>query len=232
MRLLQLFTLLVSLLSPITSHAGSTVVVELFTSQGCSSCPPADALLRDLSREDKNIIALGWHVDYWDYLGWKDQFSKPEHTSRQAGYRDRWNLRTLYTPQMVIHGETQIVGSHARKARAAIRGFQAESAMIDMRVQVQNGRAQVRISPLVNNLPTADILLVHVTPEAHSDIARGENAGKNIVYVNVVQDMSRLASWDGKTAIDVTGLDISTGAYILLVQAKNHGPILGAVNLR
>ncbi len=232
MRLLQLFTLLFSLLTPITGYAGGTVVVELFTSQGCSSCPPADALLRDLAREDKNIIALGWHVDYWDYLGWKDQFSKPEHTLRQAGYRDRWNLRTLYTPQMVIHGETQMVGSHARKARKAIQGFRAESAMVDIAVQVQNGHAQVRISPLANNLPAADILLVHVTPEAHSDIAGGENAGKNIVYVNIVQDISRLSNWDGKAAIDVTGVDVSAGRYILLVQAKNYGPILGAVNLR
>ena len=113
MRFTKVLVIALSLFLP-TVISAQNVVVELFTSQGCSSCPPADALLQKLTGED-NVIVLGWHVDYWDYLGWKDVFSRHENTERQKGYRDRWNLRSLYTPQAVIHGEAHIVRSEERR---------------------------------------------------------------------------------------------------------------------
>ena len=95
MRLIKPLSLIFALMLPIAAAAQGNVVVELFTSQGCSSCPPADEILQELA-EDDAVIVLGWHVDYWDYLGWKDEFSDPENTARQNGYRERWNLRTLW----------------------------------------------------------------------------------------------------------------------------------------
>src|SRR5215510_9766639 len=101
------------------------VLVELFTSQGCSSCPPADKLLGELSQRS-GVVALAFHVDYWDYIGWKDKFAKPEYTDRQKGYRDALNLRTLYTPQMVIDGRLDVVGSE----RSEVESFISDAAAI------------------------------------------------------------------------------------------------------
>lgn len=228
MRIQLILSLIFGLATP--AFSGS-VVVELFTSQGCSSCPPADELLVDLAEND-NIIALGWHVDYWDYLGWKDEFSDPAHTSRQKGYRDRWNLRSLYTPQMVVHGESEMVGSSSRKVRAAIANFQAELPMLDISVTVNGGEAKAIVSPSTGHLPAADIFLVRILPTAATNIPRGENAGKTIAYANIVKDMIWIADWDGVSAIEVGGLEVGEGRNVLLIQAKDFGPILGAEYLR
>jgi len=229
MRLLSVLFLALNIAAP--AVAGGPVVVELFTSQGCSSCPPADDLLIDLAANE-DVIALGWHVDYWDYLGWKDAFSRPENTTRQMGYRDRWNLRSLYTPQMVIHGESQMVGSSRGKVKAAIANFQAEMPMLDFVISVNGATANARVSPLNDHLPAAQIFLVRVLPNTDTAIPRGENAGKTIAYANIVEEMVFIADWDGRSAIDVSGLDVGEGRNVLLIQAKDFGPILGAQYLR
>lgn len=232
MRFFSALALALSLILPTTSQAETVVVMELFTSQGCSSCPPADRLAAEMAVQDENIIALGWHVDYWDYLGWKDTFSSPANTQRQAGYRDRWHLRSLYTPQMVVSGRAQMVGSHRAEVRNAVQSAKNAPQMVEMNVNVNAGTATVRITSLMTGLPEADIILIRVIPDANVEIGRGENAGRTVRYVNVVANAKTLGEWDGARDIDVTDVDISDGTYVLLVQAKGFGPILGASYLR
>lgn len=229
MRILSTLLLIFGLSVP--ANAGGPVVLELFTSQGCSSCPPADALMNRLAA-DEDVIVLGWHVDYWDYLGWKDEFSRPENTQRQVGYRDRWNLRSLYTPQVVIHGETQVVGSNERKVRMYIDQFQAEKPMLSMDVDVQGVNAEITVSALADDLPEADVFLVRMISQANTEISRGENAGRTISYVNVVEDMKWLGAWNGSDAISVKAEITGDERFALIVQAKDFGPVLGAAFLR
>ena len=120
MRLLPVLAALVFVAAaPLARAQGSPVVVELFTSQGCSSCPPADALLRKLA-EEEDVIALALHVDYWDYLGWKDSFATPKFTARQRAYAKKARSRSIYTPQMVVQGEDRVVGNDAEMVLARI----------------------------------------------------------------------------------------------------------------
>ena len=210
-----------------TVVSAQNVVVELFTSQGCSSCPPADDILRELTHED-GVIVLGWHVDYWDYLGWKDEFSRAENTERQMGYRDRWKLRSLYTPQAVIHGEAQIVGSNERKIRMYVDQFQAEKPVLEISFNTSGDTANIKVSALASRLPDAEIFLVRITPEATTNIRRGENAGRTINYVNVVEEMTWIANWNGTSVTNVRASIKSDSKYVVLVQAKDFGPVLGA----
>lgn len=226
MRFIKILTVALSFWLP-TLVAAQNVVVELFTSQGCSSCPPADEIIRKLKLED-DVIVLGWHVDYWDYLGWKDEFSRPENTERQIGYRDRWNLRSLYTPQAVIHGEAQIVGSDAGKIHMYVNQFQADGVNLELKLERTGSTADIQVTSKVSGLPSADILLAKIIPEASTSIKQGENAGRTIHYVNIVEEMVWIADWNGKSNLSMkTPLTVG-GTYVVLVQAKDFGPILGA----
>jgi len=228
MRLLTLLTFIFGLFGPVAMRAGEPVVIELFTSQGCSSCPPADAFVRDLMVSDPTIIVLSWHVDYWDYLGWKDNFARPEFTARQEGYRGRWDLRSLYTPQIVIHGETQVIGSNAPEVRMYIGDFQAEMPNVRLDLAQSDGKDVVTVSALRKGLPASNVLLVTIIPEISKLIERGENSGKTLVYSNVVTNIISLGSWDGVASktFDIQRQDGER--FVLLVQADNFGPILGA----
>ncbi|MBL4874351.1 MAG: DUF1223 domain-containing protein [Rhodobacteraceae bacterium] len=226
MRLIKILAITLGLWLPSAVYA-QKVVVELFTSQGCSSCPPADEILRELALED-DVIVLGWHIDYWDYLGWKDEFSRPENTERQKGYRDRWNLRSLYTPQAVIHGEAQVVGSNEQEIRMYVGQFQAEKPMLEIATSTSGDSANISVSALTARLPASDIFLVRITPEATTSIRRGENAGKTINYVNVVQEMTWIGNWNGRSDVNVNASIRTDSKYVVLVQAKDLGPVLGA----
>lgn len=226
MRFTKILSVVLSFWLPSTLLA-QNVVVELFTSQGCSSCPPADDVLRELALED-GVIVLGWHVDYWDYLGWKDEFSSSENTKRQIGYRDRWGLRSLYTPQAVIHGEAQIVGSNEGKIRMYVDQFQNQTPVLEISLDTSGNNADIRVSALTTRLPAADIFLVRIIPEATTKIQRGENAGRTIRYVNVVENMTWIANWNGQSDVNVSTPFSGDSKYVVLVQAKNFGPVLGA----
>jgi len=229
MRFIKALIVVLSFFLP-TVVAAQNVVVELFTSQGCSSCPPADKILRKLAQED-NIIVLGWHVDYWDYLGWKDEFSRPENTERQMGYRDRWNLRSLYTPQAVIHGEVQIVGSNEHEIRKYVDQFQADGASLELKLNRSGNTAGISVSTSISGFPAAEIYLVKVISEASTSIRRGENAGRTINYVNIVEEMVWVSNWNGKSKVSVSAPINDDASYVVLVQVKDFGPILGAAIL-
>lgn len=212
------------------AQADEVVVVELFTSQGCSSCPPADKILGELGERD-NVIALALHVDYWDYLGWKDAFASPDHTKRQRAYARAKGERTIYTPQMVIGGVDHVVGSRAMKVSNTVRKHERQSLPVKVDLVRQGDRVVIRADGR-GNLPDMVVQLVTYTPEATVKIRRGENAGRTITYHNVVRDLVTLGSWNGRGEYSASAKVPSGMPVVVMVQAKGAGPIMGASRLK
>lgn len=205
------------------------VVVELYTSQGCSSCPPADAMLHDLAARD-DVIALALHVDYWDYIGWKDSFGRPENTQRQHAYARAQSETTVYTPQMVFNGQDHVVGSRAMQVMDAMQSHLARGQVFDVRLQRSGDRVIIRSDAG----PRGDyvVQMVRYLPKASVEIRRGENAGRTIEYANIVTAWDYLDRWDGRTALNLA-VDISgEDPVVVLIQQTGHGPIVGAAQLR
>ncbi len=230
--------------------AQGPVVVELFTSEGCSSCPPADALLRRLEAEPAlkgtEIIALGWHVDYWDRLGWKDRFSSPEFTRRQQQYAGTFSSDQIYTPQMVVDGRDEFVGNDERKARAAIGAAAArEKAPVSLAVkQISPARIQIQadVQADVSNLPgtrgNASVWLLLTENNLASDVRSGENQGRQLQHTAVVR-LVKLAGVArvGQTYHHQTELQLDKQwkvqdlRAVLLLQDERDRAILGAASI-
>jgi hypothetical protein len=208
------------------------VVVELFTSQGCSSCPPADKFLHELAARD-DVIALALHVDYWDYIGWKDKFASPRNTDRQKAYAVAGGRRSVYTPQMIIDGGDHVVGNHPKDVAALVRAHADRARSVSLRVTRQ-GAARLRIEAAPQGRVMAPMVvhLVRYRPEETVDITRGENAGKRISYANIVSDWQVLAEWDGRAPL---ALDVDLPGdrpAVVLVQRKGPGLIEAAARLK
>jgi hypothetical protein len=178
------------------------VVVELFTSEGCSSCPPADNVLARLERDQPisgvEVVALGEHVDYWNDSGWHDRFSSPLFTARQQDYGQAMKLQSVYTPQMVINGQTQVLGSDWNAANDAIRAAaQAPTAMVVLKVTGWDGLSfQVRGLP--KGTQTADMLLAVTESGLETSVRGGENGGHRLRHSAVVRSLTRLGKLDTK----------------------------------
>lgn len=220
---------------PASSEAGErAAVVELFTSQGCNSCPPADAMLGQLAKR-KDLIAFSLHVDYWDYLGWKDAFADHRHTERQQAYARGFGQRGVYTPQVVVAGRSQHMGSAKDGILATIEEDKA--------------RPELRLAVRLRRLD--DLLLVQIGAGAYQgdgtiwlfayqqratiEIKRGENAGRSMTYHNVVRGMRNLGMWRGQEmeiAVQMDDLfrDQRDGCAVV-VQQGMLGPVLGAAKL-
>ncbi len=218
------------LLAPVVAAADNPVVVELYTSQGCSSCPPADRLLASLASHD-NVIALALHVDYWDYLGWKDEFANPEYSNRQRLYARQWHERSVYTPQMVVQGVNYMVGSRGDEIQRQI--MQAEEGTPKATLTARNeGRGfSVRMEAQVSAPVEADIYLVRFSESETVVIEHGENAGHTIEYVNVVQSWETLGRWDGLGVATVNVPQAESGEYVVILQAPGPGEIYAAARL-
>lgn len=207
-------------------------IVELFTSQGCSSCVPADAFLAELVKRD-DVVALSLHVNYWDYLGWQDTLADPANTERQRAYAAVKGSPRVYTPQIVLNGGADFVGSDRSAVDAAI----ARSAL-PVPVTIRRGDGTVEIEVAARPIRTmwpATIRLVLLTSEAKVAVARGENAGSTIEYYNVVRAMRPIGMWDGeavKITLPVKELMVDgVDACAIIVQEdlpKGPGQILGA----
>jgi len=218
------------LLAPVVAQAESPVVVELYTSQGCSSCPPADRLLSRLARND-NVIALALHVDYWDYLGWKDEFANPEYSNRQRLYARVWHERSVYTPQMVVQGVSYMVGSRGDEIQRQIMQAEENDEVVSVSASNEGAGIRIELAPIGGARPEADIQLVRYTAGESVVIARGENAGKTIEYINVVQDWQVLGRWDGAGPTVVNVPSAEAGDYVVIIQAPGPGLIYAATRL-
>jgi hypothetical protein len=164
------------------------VLVELFTSQGCSSCPPADALLAVLDK-NPDVLVLSEHVDYWNHLGWKDPYSSAVFSERQQRYARRYGLEGPYTPQMVVDGGAQFVGSDGRQARSAISAA-GRAPKQPVQLARENGRVRVTVGVL-DKAKRAELWVALVRTEGAAEVARGENAGRQLRHVAIVRTLVR-----------------------------------------
>ena len=208
----------------------STVVVELFTSQGCSSCPPADRLLHELATRD-DVIALALHVDYWDYIGWKDQFAHPSHTDRQKAYAATAGRRMIFTPEIVINGVNSVVGTRAMQVVDEIHNHSIRPKIVELNAEKKEGllliEATIRRTPKKNII----VQLVRYTPERDIFIERGENAGLQMSYTNVTSSWKTIGQWDGKKNFSGNFPLEGEEPVVVLMQYEGHGEILDAVKL-
>ncbi|HEY8929472.1 MAG TPA: DUF1223 domain-containing protein [Mucilaginibacter sp.] len=209
-------------------------VVELFTSEGCSSCPPADALVAKIEKEtaDKPVYILAYHVDYWDRLGWKDQFSSAAFSKRQSEYAHYLHLDGVYTPQIVVNGKTEFVGSQEGTLRNAIRtnlGKDA-AAQLALAVSVDGKQAHIKYSTDAADKNTV-LQLAVLEKNATSKVERGENQGRTLAHVQIVRKLQQvdLAGNSGTASIALPqNFDQKSWEVIGFLQNKTSGAISGA----
>jgi hypothetical protein len=228
MRLLLMLSVAAALSLPQVGRAQpAPVVLELFTSQGCSSCPPADALLAELA-EAEGVIALALHVDYWDYLGWSDSFAAPKYTERQRAYAKAAKSRTIFTPQVVVQGAERLKGHDADRIRDRIAAHGLREPPVALSLGVEGDALDIRIEPRQEDLGPADVHLVRFIPEQEVAIEAGENAGKTITYSNIVTDWQTIAHWDGAAPLELRHEGAGDGPLAVIVQEAKMGPVLTA----
>ncbi len=217
-------------------QAEPRAVIELFTSQGCSSCPPADKLLGEL-KNDSSLITLSLPIDYWDYLGWKDTLAIPGHAARQKAYSRARGDREVYTPQVVINGVTQMLGNdRAELEKAVAQIHHTESALaVPVHVAIGEERITVSIPGSSDNAVTGEVWLCPVSRSVPVGIERGENRGHTITYTNVVRRWVKLGAWSGKSETFMVPMDTLKSAGIdavaVILQsgtADKPGAMLGA----
>lgn len=231
-QIMSLTVLLAATGAPFEAQA-APVIVEYFTSQGCSSCPPADVFAAELTRRP-DVLPLAYHVDYWDYIGWKDTLGSPVFTARQRSYSDALDLRGVYTPQMVVDGRLEGVGSRRSQIDSLIETSRKDGQSVSMSLVDDGGYPSIAVpddarKPLV----PATIWLVSYTRSTSVKILRGENRGSTITYVNAVSEIKDLGTWTGKAmmvALPATVSDANHGRVALL-QTNGNGPIIGALPL-
>jgi len=225
---LAISTLAVPVLSNPAIAQTRPVIVELFTSQGCSSCPPADALLNELAGR-ADVLALGFHVDYWDRLGWKDPLSTPGATARQHDYAAQFGRNEVYTPQMVIDGKQQAVGSNRGAVLEAIAGSKAKSAEAASTVPVAFATDGRSVS-IGAGSGRGKVLVVRYLLKRTTEVQHGENAGKTAVDANGVEAIANPAEWAGQR-LDLPMEPVDAGHGIAVLVQGEDGRILGAAAL-
>lgn len=225
--------------APAAAQDAPTSVIELFTSQGCSSCPPADRLAREISLEGRALV-LTLPVDYWDYLGWKDTLANPANSARQRAYAMARADRKVFTPQIVVNGRDAAVGGDRGAVEAALRRAGAGALAVPVAVSAKDGRLAVEIgaAPAGASERRAEVWAFAVERERSVEIGRGENEGRSVTYANVVRHMTRLGAWDGQAArFEIAAADlVQSGGdgLAVLVQAGSGGrpgPIVGAARV-
>ncbi len=209
--------------------ASRPAVVELFTSQGCSSCPPADALLGELAARS-DVLALAFHVDYWDELGWRDRFELPLSAQRQSQYARQLGLASVYTPQMLVDGTDNVLGSDRHRIGQLLA---APRSGVPVSTAAQGGDLIVTVAAMTG-MSDAEVTLVSYLPEAVTAIGRGENSGRALREFNIVRSFQVLGSWRGTAAqwrVKRSSLPTDARFVAVLVQESGPGAILGAAKL-
>ena len=202
------------------------VVVELFTSQGCSSCPPADVYVGKLSARS-DVLALSFHVDYWDDLGWRDRFALAQSVERQNIYARNLRRSSVYTPQLVVDGREDDLGSDGK---AVARALSENREGVPVGVSVRDAEILVEIGAQPNG-PASDVTLVAYLRRAVSAVGRGENAGRTLDEFNIVRDIHALGLWKGQVQtfrVARSSLPPDATDVAVLVQPSGQGPIIGA----
>ena len=214
--------------------AAPTGVVELFTSQGCSSCPPADAALKRLI-DDGKVVALAYHVDYWNYLGWADTLASKDNTARQYAYARMLGRNGVYTPQAVLNGRSHVNGADLEGINSRLLAMADGGEGLDVPVEARLGGDEIDIKVGAGK-GKANVIVVYFDREQMVDVKQGENGGRKIAYWHAVRDVQTIGMWDGKPASFVLPASIldqgKNGGCAVLLQtmkdAETPGAILGA----
>ena len=202
-------------------------VVELFTSEGCNSCPPAEAYVGELAGRP-DVLALAFHVDYWDDLGWRDRFGLSQAVERQRNYARSLRLGSVYTPQVVVDGSTDYVGSSRSSIDKALRDGRQGPPVV---LSVGPDEVSVKMDPGTQPGARGDVVLVSYLRKAVTPIGRGENAGRTLAEYNIVRSVQTLGRWDGAAQefhAKVASLPRDATDVAVLVQSPGQGAILGA----
>ena len=214
--------------------ASGVALVELFTSEGCSSCPPADALLErlvhDADASGRPVYALSLHVDYWDQLGWRDPFSSAAHTQRQSRYARRFGLSSIYTPEIVVNGDGECVGSNASAVQAQVDRALSHASEATPQLSVKASGQELRVRCSVPRSPQgATLNVAWVQSRAVSAPNAGENGGRTLRHANVVRELETVELKPGfDDVIVLHRRDAEDGEVIGWVQAADLGSVLGA----
>lgn len=211
-------------------------VVELFTSQGCNSCPPADEFFAELAAKG-NIVALAYHVDYWDYLGWQDTLSRKENTERQYDYMRAFGTRSVYTPQAVINGRSHVNGASRTEVDGALARMErvGEGMRVGIKVSRTSDRVMIDAGDAEAGPSDAHVVIVYFDPPRTITIAKGENTGRSMTYWNAVSGIQTAGMWHGKAQryeLPMSEISKKKGGCAVLLQSVGKdglpGPILGA----
>jgi hypothetical protein len=220
---------------PRAASTGGVAVVELFTSEGCSSCPPADAVLGDAARDNPSVYALGFHVDYWDNLGWPDRFSSRDATARQHDYAQSFGTSSLYTPQMIVDGTEQFTGSDRHRAESSIARSLARPASVRLSLRAHAvGPDAIAVDFEATGAPAdARVAIALVQREATVDVRAGENSGRTLRHTNIVRSFGSVPVTRSSLTLPVpASLRGGDGEIVAFVQqdAGNGSgmPVLGA----
>jgi len=220
------------------AHAEPRAVVELFTSQGCSSCPPADQIIGELAK-DPSVIALSLPIDYWDYLGWKDTLADSRFTARQKAYSNMRGEREVYTPQVVVNGSAHVIGSDRARIESAIEETKKADAVMSVPISMTLAGKQINISVAASGKEPAaahgEVWICSISKAVPIAIGRGENRGREITYHNVVRNLLKVGDWNGASDSWTVPLENiyreGVDAAVVYVQDGNRdkpGPMLGA----
>lgn len=212
------------------------IVVELFTSEGCSSCPPADSLLGELT-ERQYVLPLSYHVDYWDYIGWKDRFGDAKFTRRQYAYAEAQGSSMVYTPQMIVAGAIDVVGSDRKEVEKALKTAYTRNAMYRVHVMREDDGKVVAQFPEAPIGVPATIWLVTYQRSAESHVKAGENAGRSLMTYNVVRSLQKIGMWTGAATeielkLDEQAKAAGPDACAIIANQAEHGPIVAAAGFK
>lgn len=222
--------LMAALAGPAAAQTRPGVVVELYTSQGCSSCPPADAFLASLA-DDPGVIPLALHVDYWDYIGWADIFANPHFTDRQKAYANASGTKTIYTPQFIVGGQDRVVGHSPGEVAASIVEVMQRGGTVQLWLERQGPLVSIRavaVKPLSGKMR---VQLVRYRPKHAVSIESGENSGHTITYHNIVTSWTTVAEWDGKRDFVAQAAAPGDQPIVVIVQEQGPGPIIAAAQI-
>jgi hypothetical protein len=213
---------------PAMAQSTQGVLVELFTSQGCSSCPPADAFLADLT-QDQGVIPLALHVDYWDYIGWNDTFAQEKFTKRQRKYAKMNADRMVYTPQMIVAGQIRVKGHDTASVMSGIASVKSPITL----TLTRHGDDVLITATSDQPLP-GDILvdLVRYYPKMTVQIERGENRGQAISYHNIVTSWMNVGEWTGKSPLALTTRATGDDPIVVILQQEGPGAVLASAVLK